>query len=131
MRKIPTIAEYRGAGVHAFQDEARIRDVVIPEIDCVLDEMAEQPIALFMFAGSAKNCPEARLIAARLLHEMAREADAGRRRMAYSREAIEALCAGLDTMRWVDPDTYASLLDGNGGVVRPEPFRSQLSALVD
>ncbi|MEK4034289.1 hypothetical protein WOC76_12475 [Methylocystis sp. IM3] len=129
--RIESIATYRGCEIHAYQDEQRIRSVVMVEIDKVFE--MEDPAALFQFAGSAAHAPEARLLASRRLLEWADDAEQGRRRMPFSRVEIEAQAAGLDDFGWHDPGAYCSLCDQTPerAARRPEPFRSELAALAD
>jgi hypothetical protein len=59
---IPVVEFHRGVGIHDSQPEERIKNIVKPEIDHVLDRLSGIT-ELFEFAGSSVNAPEARMLA--------------------------------------------------------------------
>ena len=60
--QMPHVGEYRGVRIHAFQSEERIEGTVKPEIDAV--HIQNDMWALFEYANSPMNPPEARIFAA-------------------------------------------------------------------
>ena len=127
---IPAIASYRGRSVHDFQSESRIREIVCPEIDRVLDRLSE-PGDLLTFASDASKSPEARLAAADKLLKPAEIAAAGRQKSPVDTEKIKATVAGLASLEWSDPASYNSLLTncspgGHAPAPRPQEYRDAL-----
>jgi hypothetical protein len=119
---IPIVEVYRGVGIEDQQPLERI-ELVKCEIDRVhrLSDAGE----LADYAGDARHPPEARMLAearAEALWEIAGEE---RRSRPVSLERLRAATAGLGTRRWRDPDRYASLLDGPGGIERDVPLDSE------
>lgn len=109
MPNMPIAAVYRSAGVHAFQDEGRIREIVIPEIDRVHAIDAESD--LLMWAANVARSPESRLLAAERLLRPAEQASAGRRKSSIDAARVRALVCGLSSLERAHPLCYASLFD--------------------
>jgi hypothetical protein len=116
-----TSGQYRGNDIHAFQSEQRIAEIVRPEIDKVL--ATTDPEELLEMAGDSSLAPEARLTAEaryRAAYELVVD-DHGHTRSAFKLEQAAARTAGLDSMRWVDPSHYGSLLDTPRAPGDPRP----------
>ena len=129
---MPTIATYRGRAIHAFQNEARIREIVCAEIDEVLDRLSD-PGDLLTFASDASRSPEARLCAHDKIMTMTTAAAEGRRRAPIDAGRLAAVTAGLDCIEWVDPHYYDSILssrmiDDAAPAPRPVEYRDALIA---
>lgn len=129
---VPTAELHRGVPVFACQTEARIRDVVRPGIDRVLDQPAT-PLQLVAIAADPSQCPEARLLASAIW--MARDQirlEAHDARFS-GLAGLQASCAGLDTLSWQDPTVHASLLDtwpaDRPPAPRPPELARRLAAL--
>ena len=115
---IPVVETYRGVGIEDQQPPERI-ELVKREIDRVhrmsgTDELAE-------YAGDAGHPPEARMLAGARAEAWWEIAGEERRHRPISLELLRAATAGLGCQRWRDPDRFASLLDGPGGIERDEP----------
>jgi hypothetical protein len=118
---IPVVSVYRGIGIENCQPLERIERVVKPAIDYV--HAMGDPDLLAAYASDANNPPEARLFAAAKVEVELEIAMAERRlRPVASLEQIRASVAGLNSLRWRDPDRHASLLDADGGVPREQPL---------
>jgi len=120
MTQIPTIATHRGIGIHDHQSPARI-EIVKRAIDRVA--LMSDILELADFAADRRQPPEARLFAAskiEVAYEVATEER--RNRPIIDLDRVRATVAGLDSLEWRDPDRYASLLDGPGGVPREVPL---------
>lgn len=126
---IPTDGEHRSVPLHAGQSEARLA-VVKADIDAVHRLCHIE--ALYAFAVSPANAPEARLYArakAIALLDDAVERRAPRSRSTpLSREIINASTAGCDSLTWQSPWHYGSMLDPRtppnwaGRVLREAPL---------
>lgn len=121
---LPILGYYREAPLHAFQDEARLRAVIIPEIDVVhgLDSDA----ALTAWAADVSRSPESRLLAAQRLLAPAAEREAKRSRQTIDAQKVRATVSGLGSLRRAHPGFYASILDpiappGQGPQPAPRP----------
>jgi hypothetical protein len=122
---IPIVALHRGIGIEDGQPVERI-EVVKRAIDRVhgMDDLEQ----LVVFAANAHNPPESRLFAAakvEVLFELCVEER--RIRPPVDLLQVRASTAGLGSVRWRDPDFYASLLDQSrsgapGAVERDEPL---------
>lgn len=115
MTEIPSIAEHLGVKIHAFQPIERVEDIVRPEIDRVhaMIDVGE----LYDFATNPRNCPEARIYAAAKCEAAFGLAASSRvQRPDIDLTRLRASTAGLDSMSWIDPERYGSLLQ-----VRPPP----------
>lgn len=108
--KFPTIGTYRQVLLHAFQRQDRIESVVKPEIDRVYT--IADPGELLTYASMSTNPPEARLFAAAKL-EAIFELSVERResRPDIDPERVRAVVAGLNSLEWIDPAHFCSLLD--------------------
>jgi len=105
----PTVGEYRGCGLHAYQPQSRIEAIVKPAIDAVA-EMTD-PVALHEYAANRFNPPEARLLAEKICRKCCELAAAKRRTMpAVDLDKLGAVTAGLANWRWMSTDYYGSLL---------------------
>ena len=109
---------YRGVGIEDQQPPERI-ELVKREIDRVhhmsgTDELAD-------YAGDAGHPPEARMLAGARAEALWEIAGEERRHRPISLELLHAATAGLGCQRWRDPDRFASLLEGPGGIERDEP----------
>jgi hypothetical protein len=116
--QIPVVAMYRGVGIEDQQPPERI-ELVKGEIDRVhrmsgTDELAD-------YAGDARHPPEARMLSGARAEALWEIAGEERRHRPISLELLRAATAGLGCQRWRDPDRFASLLDGPGGIERDEP----------
>ena len=78
------------------------------------DELAD-------YAGDARHPPEARMLSGARAEALWEIAGEERRHRPISLELLRAATAGLGCQRWRDPDRFASLLDGPGGIERDEP----------
>jgi hypothetical protein len=106
--RIPTIGEHRGVPLHAFQDEARLA-LVRADIDAV-DAMADWP-ALWRVIRERRLAPEALLYAEAKLRVIHSSAALSRvARPDFDLEMLAAYTGGLDSMRWIDPAHYGSVL---------------------
>jgi len=120
--RIPAVAWHRGCAIEDQQPSERI-ELVKRAIDYVHGLSLDDADVLVTYAGAARNPPEARLYAAARLEALWQLASEERRlRPGISLDLIRASVAGLGTRRWRDPDCYASLLDGPGGVEREVPL---------
>ncbi|AWN43481.1 hypothetical protein [Methylobacterium durans] len=107
---IPKVAIYRGVGIHDFQPAERIEAVVKPAIDAVYG--ISDPTALVAYASQAKNPPEARLFAAARCEAAWQLAAEGRvARPNINIDKLRAIVVGLDSLYWINPNRYTSLLD--------------------
>jgi len=123
MTQIPTIGTHRGIGLHDHQTPARIK-VVKAAIDRVA--RMSDVLELADFAADARQPPEARMFAAsKVAGEYELAAEERRNRPIIDLDRVHATVAGLDSLEWRDPDRYASLLDGPGGVEREVPLDSE------
>ena len=105
----PTVGEYRGVGLHAFQPPERIGAVVKPAID-VVHGMSDIG-ALASYAADARNAPEARLLAAAKCEAgFTIAVDERRQRPAIDLLRVRASVAGL-TKSWMSTTHYGSDLD--------------------
>ena len=110
MTQIPTIGIHRAIGIHDHQGPARVK-IVKAAIDRVakMSDLTE----LVDFAADVRQPPEARLFAANKV-EVEYEVAAEQRRVrpaAIDLDRVRATVAGLDSMKWRDPDRFCSLLD--------------------
>ena len=108
--RIPAVELYRECRIHDQQSPVRI-ETVKREIDRVFD--IADPQRLFEICGDVGWSPEARLLcAARLMGiwELATEGRAPRP-VGITLELIKARTAGIDSVRWRDPDRFCSMLD--------------------
>ncbi|KQS66492.1 hypothetical protein ASG32_30675 [Methylobacterium sp. Leaf361] len=120
-RPLPVAGNHRGVSLFADQPAERIEGVVRPAIDHVFGMTS--PGDLVEYAGDARHPPEARLLAAARVEafwELAAENRAIRPLVDLDR--LRASVAGLDSVTWVDPRRYGSLLDPDGAVERAEPL---------
>jgi hypothetical protein len=120
MTQIPIIATHRGVGIHDHQSPARIKLVKV-----AIDRVARMSdiLELADFAADRREPPEARLFAASKVEcEYELAAEERRNRPIIDLDRVRATVAGLDSVEWRDPDRYASLLDGPGGVEREVPL---------
>ena len=76
---------------------------------------------LFAYASDPLNPPEPRMLAGARAEALCELAAEERRPRTISLERLRAATAGLGCRRWRDPDRFASLLDGPGGIERDEP----------
>ena len=107
---IPIVETYRAVGIHDFQPAERIADVVKPSIDAVY--CMSDPIALADYAADSGNPPEARLFAAARCEaawQLAAEDRSVRPRVDMVKVRVSV--AGLDSLTWINPDRYTTLLD--------------------
>ncbi|WP_409188596.1 hypothetical protein [Bradyrhizobium sp. RDM4] len=117
---IPIVCTYRGVGLHDQQSPARL-DVVRAAIDDVFDQ--GDIARLFDIAGDASWPPEARLLAAAKLAAMVEIAvDERAVRPPIDLTLVQAIVAGLDSVKWRHPQYFASLFDAGPapGVKWPE-----------
>ena len=122
MTQIPTIATHRGIGIHDHQTPARIR-VVKAAIDRVA--LMSDILELAALAADPQQPPEARMFAASKVEvEYELAAEERRNRPIIDLDRVRATVAGLDSVRWRDPDRYCSLLDTHHehAVQREEPL---------
>jgi len=119
---IPIIETYRGVGIHDFQDHDHIREVVMPAIDHVF--ALSDARALFKYAGNYIAPPEARLFAGakiRAMNELRASAHEARLSMVAD---LDSMLAGLDSLRWADPNHIGFLLELDPVGAPPRPERS-------
>ena len=122
--KIPINGEYRGVALHAFQEELRLK-IVRAAIDDVfgmadLDELAA-------YLRDFRNPPEARLLAAaRIEARYSIAADKREARPDIDIERVRACVVGLDSLKWIDPYCFGSVLHphppGLSAPTRPRPL---------
>jgi hypothetical protein len=120
MTQIPAIATHRGVGIHDHQSPARIKVV-----KAAIDRVARMSniLKLANFAADPRQPPEARMFAAsKVAVEYELAAEERRNRPTIDLDRVHATVAGLDSVVWRDPDRYASLLDGPGGIEREVPL---------
>lgn len=124
--QIPVTEFYRGVGLHDLQGPDRL-EIVRRAIDDVYDQ-PHLP-RLLEIAGDPMWPPEARLFAAAKLeatHQIA--ADDRKVRPDIDLSLVQAVVAGLNSVKWRDPARYGSLLDPGpgpgepGGVKREQPL---------
>ncbi len=107
--RIPIVGTHRGVGIHAFQPRERIDRVVKPAIDAVFG--LSDPDALTDYVQDPTHPPEARLFAAARVEALWQlAADNRELRPKVSLTLLRAMTAGLDSLRWIDPRHYGSLL---------------------
>ncbi|WP_342728871.1 hypothetical protein AAFG07_20850 [Bradyrhizobium sp. B097] len=106
---IPIIATYRGVGLHCEQSAERL-DAVRRAIDDVFEVVnIDRHLEI---AGDARWPPEARLLAAAKLEAMVQIAvDERAVRPPIDLMLVQAIVAGLDSMKWRHPKYFASLFD--------------------
>ncbi|MGJ0509956.1 MAG: hypothetical protein ACR652_23080 [Methylocystis sp.] len=110
---IPTIGEHLGVPLHAYQDDARLA-VVRGDIDAV-DAMTDWQ-QLWRVIRERRLAPEALLYAEAKLRVIHSSAALSRiTRPDFDLELLGAYTAGLDSMKWIDPRHYGSVLQN----VRP------------
>lgn len=122
--RIPTRGEHRGVALHDFQDEDRLA-IVRGDIDAV--HALGDWRALWRIVCERRLAPEALLFAAaklRAIHSSA--ANSRVARPDFDLELLGAYTAGLDSMTWIDPVRYGSVLQnvrppGDDGLVRRSP----------
>jgi hypothetical protein len=122
--RIPTVASYRGIGVHDCQSPARIRVV-----KAAIDRVARMSdiLELADFAADSQEPPEARTFAAnKVAVEYELAAEERRNRPIIDLEKVRATVAGLDSVTWRSPWWYGTVLDPDGGVPREEPLPDDL-----
>lgn len=118
---MPVEEHYRGVKVHALQPSERIASVVKPEIDRVF--MMTDAADLAEYAGDAHHSPESRLFASARVEALWQLAAEGRAvRPAVNLDRLRASVAGLDSLTWIDPWRYGSLLDRDHCVERDRPL---------
>lgn len=118
--RIPTPTSHRGVGIHDFQTPERIEVTVKPAIDYVCK--LSNPAALVAYAGDCSHPPEARLLAAGKIEALWEMSAEGRTtRPVVDLVRLRAAVAGLDSLTWIDPDRYASLMDSDRGAVLRDP----------
>lgn len=106
---IPTDGDHRGVALHAAQSLERLA-VVRTDIDLVFSK--SEPTDLIAIARNPSYAPESRLFAAAkltALHSMAVE----RREVrppGIDIDFVKAIVAGVDSVKWRDPNHYCSLL---------------------
>jgi hypothetical protein len=108
---MPIATTYKGVGIHAGQPAKRVA-LVRREIDKIgkISDLEE----LFAIAGDCAFSPEARLFAgARCIAGLELLTERREARPDIDREDVEAHIAGLDSIRWADPERHCSLLDGH------------------
>jgi hypothetical protein len=107
---IPKLGTHRGVPIHDCQPAERIERVVKPEIDVVFEMSSID--ALFAYAADISRPPEARLFAAaKCESSWTLAAEERRVRPDLNLDSLRALVAGLDSVKWRDPDFYCCLLD--------------------
>jgi len=106
---LPILAKYRGRRIHGFQSEARVAEIVVPELDFVAALADDRD--LLVIISDVSRSPEARLYAGARLLKPAVEREAQRRRMVIDAAKVRAAVTGLDSLRRADPDFYASVFD--------------------
>lgn len=110
--KMPVQEMYRGVGIHAFQEVARVA-VVKRDIDAVYSLYTVE--ALLSFVEDYSYSPEGRLFAGAkilALHESA--AGSRTKRPDIDLDLLKAHLAGLDSLKWADPWHYGTLLQPHG-----------------
>ena len=120
MTQIRTIGTHRGIGIHTHQTPARVKVV-----KAAIDRVARMSdiLELANFAADPRHPPEARMFAAsKITVEYELAAEERRNRPIIDLDRVHATVAGLDSVVWRDPDRYASLLDGPGGIEREVPL---------
>jgi hypothetical protein len=123
--ELPIGMSYKGVGIYAGQPAKRIA-LVKREIDKV--GKISDPERLFEIAGDCGWSPESRLLAgARAIAGLELMTERREAKPDIDREDVEAATAGLDTIRWADPDRYCSMLDEHPerAAEREEPFESE------
>jgi hypothetical protein len=105
---MPILAEFKGVPIHDYQDEARIRTVVMPEIERAMS--LDSTEALFAFLKDPYRSPEARLEAGRRLLNPAEELEAQRRKVSVDVARVKAHMAGLGSLRHASPVFYGTWL---------------------
>lgn len=125
--KMPIVEVYCGVGVHDFQPRDRIERIVKPALDRVIATGDAE--VLWRIVLDPISPPEARVFAAskiRAINEA--QATAHARRLGGER-MLDALLAGLDSLFWMDPMRFASLLDASElAPLRPAEQARQLAA---
>ena len=116
--QIPVVEIYRGVGIEDRQSFERI-GLVKREIDRVHRMNGADELAAY--ASDPLNPPEPRMLAGARAEALCELAAEERRPRAISVEQLHVATAGLGCRRWRDPDRFASLLDGPGGIERDEP----------
>ena len=122
---VPTVGTYRGVGIHDFQPQDRVERVVKPAIDAVY--LISDPKALVAYAETSSNTPEARLFAAARCEAAWQLAAENRElRPNVGMTYLRAVVAGLDSLHWIDPRRYTTLLDyrHRDAVERETPLRA-------
>ncbi|RTL89377.1 MAG: hypothetical protein EKK29_03085 [Hyphomicrobiales bacterium] len=127
----PAIGEFRGVRLFAFQPEARIERVVIPEIRRVFGMTATGELLAFLH--NISHSPEARMLAERRLLEPAEQARDQRRAARVDGVKARALAAGIDSFRWADSRRHNSVLQVRApgepqAIRRTEPYLSAMLA---
>ena len=116
--QIPVVEIYRGVGIEDQQPPERVK-FVKGEIDRI--HRMSGADELFAYASDPLNPPEPRMLAGARAEALCELAAEERRPRAISVEQLHVATAGLGCRRWRDPDRFASLLDGPGGIERDEP----------
>lgn len=120
--RIPLVETYRGVGIHDFQPRDRIEAEVKPAIDAVYG--MSNSAALAAYLNDRTHPPEARLFAlARLEALWQLAAESRELRPQVDMTLIRAMTAGLDSLTWMDPSHYSTVLDHALPQSRPMPRR--------
>lgn len=126
--EMPSVGEYRGRALHAFQGVTRIQTIVVPEIDEVFT--CEENARLLSIASDNVYSPEARLLAAERLLRPAEQFAHRRLKVPVNRDIVRAMVAGLNSLEWTDPEAYTSLLLPRNSInlpaARPEEHSAAL-----
>lgn len=118
--KIPCIEVHRGVEIQDFQTQERIKTVVRPAIDAVFALTTADE--LFAIASDPAHPPELRLLAAALIQARDEDRQVGHTRRPGARaELALAWTAGLDALRWADPDRYCADCDPPTAAARAAP----------
>jgi hypothetical protein len=107
---VPVAGSHRGVPIWKFQDQRRIKAVVQPAIDRVLDGPPD-PLRLMATAGDVLQPPECRLLAAARYLAVVEERVARHQAALGGVPELMASVAGLGDAKWIDPWRYGSLLD--------------------
>jgi hypothetical protein len=116
---IPIVEVYRDVGIEDEQSPGRVR-FVKREIDRV--HRMSGADELFAYAKDPLNPPEPRMLAGARAEALCELSAEERRPRPISLDLLRCATAGLGCRRWRDPDSFASLLDQPGGVLRDVPL---------
>jgi hypothetical protein len=122
---MPAQGTHRSIPIHCYQSADRIRRVVLPQLDRILDGPAA-PVLLAEVCVDLQMAPEVRLLSCARLSAMVELRIAMHEAKGWSNCC--AAVAGLSSMLWADVRRYGSLLDVWTGSAGPGFSPVELSA---